>query len=66
MKVPELDNKELKQFLTDLLKLADDREASFLSRIQANDSILVLSPSKKTYKIHVDDAGAVIATLVQG
>ncbi|MET0643130.1 MAG: hypothetical protein ABWZ17_02055 [Candidatus Binatia bacterium] len=66
MKVPEMKDEELRRFLVDLLKLIDDREAEHMSRIQANDSVLLLSPNRKTYKVSVDDAGVVTTTLVQG
>lgn len=64
--VPKFKEPELTRFLEDLLKEVTIRDKDKLYASKANHSVLLLSPSLKTYEIKIDDAGVLSATLVQG
>jgi hypothetical protein len=57
MKVPPLEDKELEKFLKQLLLELDRKDKSVLSKITANKSLLLLSPSLKPFEVTVSDTG---------
>jgi hypothetical protein len=57
MKVPELEDKVLQQFLTELLMELDKQNKVVLSKVTANHSLLLLSPGLKTFEVKVSDTG---------
>jgi hypothetical protein len=64
MRVPNFKDQELTRFLTNWSKEIDDQSKEFLNKTTANHSVLLQSPSDKIYEITVNDAGALVVTLV--
>ena len=57
MKVPPLADKELEKFLKQLMLELEKSDKASLSKITANKSLLLLSPSLKVFEVKVSDTG---------
>jgi hypothetical protein len=66
MRVPTFEDPAVTRFLTEYLREEERIKLDYLKAGTANNSVLLLSPSKKTYEVKVSDAGALTVTLVQG
>jgi len=66
MRVPNFQDPDVTKFLIEMDRDLERDKRNYLSTTTANHSVLLLSPSKKTYEITVNDAGVLVATLVQG
>jgi hypothetical protein len=66
MKVPTFKEAGLTDFLNKLMIELDRAENDNLSSVTANNSLLLLSPSKKVFEVKVSDTGVLTATKVQG
>ncbi len=66
MKVPQFEDPAVTKFLVEFLREEERINANYLKAGTANNSVLLLSPSRKTYEVKVSDAGALTVTLVQG
>jgi hypothetical protein len=65
MKVPNFKDPDVTKFLVQLMPQLLDPTA-VLSSQTANNSVLLLSPSKKVFEVKVSDTGVLTATKVQG
>jgi hypothetical protein len=66
IKVPEFKEPGLTDFLARVEAERNRDLRNLLSAVTGNRSVLLLSPSRKTYEIKVNDAGVISATLVLG
>jgi len=66
MKVPQFEDPAVTKFLVEYLREEDRINVGYLKAGTANNSVLLLSPNKKTYEVKVSDAGVLTVTLVQG
>lgn len=66
MRVPQFEDPAVTKFFIEFLREEERISANYLKAGTANNSVLLLSPNKKTYEIKVSDAGALTVTLVQG
>ena len=64
--VPNFKDPDVTKFLVELVRDVERAKKSVLSSASGNHSVLLLSPSLKTYEITVTDAGALVVTKVQG
>lgn len=64
MKVPVFKEPGLTRFLTDMSKEVQLFRIETMSRTQANNSLLLISPSNKIFEVKVDDAGVLTATKI--
>lgn len=64
VKVPVFRDPAVTDFLTRYIESKDREYKMVMSRVSANDSLLLFSPSRKVYEVRVDDAGVISATLV--
>ena len=66
MRVPKFEDIEVTKFFDQYIKETEKKENNYLMSKSSNHSILLISPSRKTYEVTVSDAGALVITLVQG
>lgn len=64
MRVPNFKDPEVTKFLVQWNQELEQQRKDLLSRITANHSVLLQSPSSKIYEVTVSDAGALTVTLV--
>jgi hypothetical protein len=63
-RIPEFKEPGLTRFLIDMNDRSEEDRANKLSKITANHSLLLQSPSGKVYEITISDAGALVYTLI--
>jgi hypothetical protein len=66
MRIPNLKDTELMRFLTDWNRELEGMQRDALSKVQGNNSLLLISPSLKVFEVKVTDAGALTVTKVAG
>ena len=54
------------RFLTDWNREIEGIQRDSLSKVQGNNSLLLISPSLKVFEVKVSDAGALTVTKVAG
>lgn len=64
MKTPVFREPGLTDYLTRAFEEQDRNRSETLSKVTANHSLLLQSPSNKIYEVTVSDAGALVITLV--
>jgi hypothetical protein len=66
IKVPNFKDPEVTKFLIQLVQQLDQTDIDNLSSVTANASLLLHSPSAKTFSVTVSDTGTLVVTKVQG
>ena len=66
MKVPEFKEKGLSDFLTNMINERERGDKANLSKLTANESVLLQSTGGKVYKVIVDDDGVISTVLMAG
>ena len=66
LKVPMFREAGLTGFLTALVEKMEADKDDKLDRLTANHSVILQSPGNKVYEVTVNDAGALVITLVAG
>lgn len=64
LRVPLFKENGLSRFLEDMLKYIDTEDAQSLKNGQMNESIMLRAPNGFVYNITVDNAGAIVSTVV--
>lgn len=64
-RIPDVKDPVLSRYLRDLSVAVSDSMRGKMDKASAVDSVLLVSPSKKIYRVSVDDDGYVITELVQ-
>ena len=64
LKVPDFSVPELTRYLADMDERLQRELDTKMSRITANDSLLLQSPAGKVYQVKISDAGALVITLI--
>lgn len=64
MRIPNFKDPEITRFLIEWTKEMERNNKDNLSKVTANHSVLLQSPSDKIYEVKVSDAGALTVTLV--
>jgi hypothetical protein len=62
MRIPNLKDQELMQFLVEWDRELERMRKDTLSNVRANNSLLLISPSLKVFEVKVTDAGALVVT----
>jgi hypothetical protein len=63
MKVPKFEDPEVTRFLNMLILELDKKDKIIMSKITANHSLLLQSPSLKVFEVTVTDAGALVVAV---
>lgn len=66
MRIPNFKEPELTKFLTEWDREIDRLRKDALSKVTANQSVLLQSPGNKVWEVTVTDAGALVLTKVAG
>lgn len=66
MRIPNFKEPGLSKFLSDLQSELKREHTNSVSKVTANHSVLLQSPSDKIYEVTVNDSGVLVVTHVQG